>query len=41
VLPALSNAELEFGIALSRINVDDMARSAATLKPPDGPARRG
>jgi Rrf2 family transcriptional regulator, iron-sulfur cluster assembly transcription factor len=31
VLPALANAELEFGIALSRINVEDMARSAESL----------
>jgi Rrf2 family transcriptional regulator, iron-sulfur cluster assembly transcription factor len=32
VLPALTNAELEFGVALGRINVDDMARSAEALK---------
>ena len=39
VLPALAGAELEFGIALSRINVEDMARSAETLSKPDaGPA---
>jgi Rrf2 family protein len=31
VLPALANAELEFGVALGRINVDDMARTAARL----------
>jgi Rrf2 family transcriptional regulator, iron-sulfur cluster assembly transcription factor len=31
VLPALSSAEMEFAIALSRINVEDMARSVATL----------
>jgi len=41
VLPALSNAELEFGIALSRINVDDMARHAETLKPPAAAASHG
>lgn len=41
VLPTLSNAELEFGIALSRINLDDMTRSAESLKiPAGGPARR-
>jgi Rrf2 family iron-sulfur cluster assembly transcriptional regulator len=34
VLPALSNAELEFGIALTRISVDDMARNAETLEIP-------
>ncbi len=32
VLPALFNAEQEFGIALSRINLEDMARSAEALK---------
>jgi Rrf2 family iron-sulfur cluster assembly transcriptional regulator len=31
VVPALSTAELEFGQALSRINLDDMARRAANL----------
>ena len=31
VLPALANAEEEFGVALSRINVEDMARSAEKL----------
>jgi Rrf2 family protein len=31
VLPALANAEQEFGVALSRINVEDMARSAEAL----------
>jgi len=31
VLPALAHAEEEFGIALSRINVEDMARSAEKL----------
>jgi Rrf2 family protein len=32
VLPALSTAEQEFGIALSRINLQDMTRSAEALK---------
>jgi Rrf2 family iron-sulfur cluster assembly transcriptional regulator len=32
VLPALSAAEQEFGIALGRINLEDMARSAEKLK---------
>jgi Rrf2 family protein len=32
VLPALSTAEQEFGIALSRINLEDMARNAEALK---------
>ncbi|HUD85914.1 MAG TPA: Rrf2 family transcriptional regulator [Xanthobacteraceae bacterium] len=31
VLPALSHAEHEFGVALSRINLEDMARNAETL----------
>jgi Rrf2 family iron-sulfur cluster assembly transcriptional regulator len=31
VLPALSTAEQEFGVALSRINLDDMAKSAESL----------
>jgi len=34
VLPALANAEQEFGVALSRINVEDMARSAESLRRP-------
>jgi Rrf2 family iron-sulfur cluster assembly transcriptional regulator len=34
VLPALSHAENEFGVALSRINVEDMARSAESMKVP-------
>jgi Rrf2 family protein len=34
VLPVLSSAEREFGVALSRINLDDMARSAERLRPP-------
>jgi Rrf2 family iron-sulfur cluster assembly transcriptional regulator len=32
VLPALSTAEQEFGVALGRINLEDMARSAESLK---------
>jgi Rrf2 family protein len=32
VLPALSSAEQEFGIALTRINLEDMARQAESLK---------
>jgi Rrf2 family protein len=31
VLPALSGAEQEFGVALSRINLEDMARDAEAL----------
>jgi len=31
VLPALANAETEFAVALSRINLEDMTRSAETL----------
>jgi Rrf2 family protein len=34
VLPALSHAEQEFGVALSRINLEDMARNAETLSAP-------
>src|SRR6516164_6663877 len=30
VLPAMAAAEREFGVALSRINVEDLAREAAT-----------
>jgi Rrf2 family transcriptional regulator, iron-sulfur cluster assembly transcription factor len=33
VLPALSSAEQEFGIALARINLEDMARRAENLTP--------
>lgn len=41
VLPALANAEQEFGVALSRINIEDMARSAENLNRPAGcPAGR-
>jgi Rrf2 family iron-sulfur cluster assembly transcriptional regulator len=32
VLPALSTAEQQFGIALGRINLEEMARSAEALK---------
>jgi len=31
VLPALSSAEQQFGVALSRINLEDMARDAEAL----------
>lgn len=31
VLPALANAEHQFGVALSRINIEDMARRAKSL----------
>jgi Rrf2 family iron-sulfur cluster assembly transcriptional regulator len=34
VLPALANAEQEFGVALGRINLDDMARAAEALSMP-------
>ncbi len=33
VLPAMANAEHEFGIALARISLEDMARDAQALKP--------
>ncbi len=33
VLPALSAAEHEFGVALSRINLEDMVRRAESLRP--------
>jgi len=36
VLPALAGAEHQFGIALNRINVDDMARTAANLDASEG-----
>ncbi len=32
VLPALATAEQEFGVALSRINLDDMVGRAESLK---------
>ena len=37
VLPAMANAEREFGVALSRINVEDMVRGAQALneQPPE------
>ncbi len=31
VLPAMANAEQEFGVALARINLEDMARDAQAL----------
>jgi hypothetical protein len=31
VLPTLASAEHEFGVALGRINLDDMARDTETL----------
>ncbi len=40
VLPAMANAESAFGVALSRINVDDMARNAHALNRPDRVAAR-
>jgi Rrf2 family iron-sulfur cluster assembly transcriptional regulator len=40
VLPAMANAESAFGVALSRINVDDMARDAHALNKPDRDAAR-
>ena len=36
VLPVLASAEHEFGIALGRINVEDMARNAEALAKPGG-----
>ncbi len=40
VRAALANAEHEFGVALSRINLDDMARSAEALASFGHPAGR-
>ena len=40
VLPAMANAKSAFGVALSRINVDDMARDARALNRPDRAAAR-
>ncbi len=41
VLPAMASAEHEFGIALARINLDDMAREARALSKSGGkPAAR-
>lgn len=37
VLPALANAESEFGVSLSRINLEDMTQSAAILHQPENP----
>jgi Rrf2 family protein len=34
VLPAMANAESEFGVALSRINLEDMARDAQAMDKP-------
>jgi Rrf2 family protein len=34
VLPAMASAEHEFGVALARINVEDMARAAQALAKP-------
>jgi Rrf2 family iron-sulfur cluster assembly transcriptional regulator len=39
VLPAVANAERELGAALSRINVEDMARDAQALNEPPAEAR--
>ena len=36
VLPAMANAEHEFGVALARINLEDMARDAQALSKPGG-----
>ncbi|HEY1982650.1 MAG TPA: Rrf2 family transcriptional regulator [Xanthobacteraceae bacterium] len=33
VLPAMASAEHEFGVALARINLEDMAQEAQALKP--------
>ena len=33
VLPAMAGAEQEFGVALARISLEDMAREALALKP--------
>jgi Rrf2 family protein len=41
VLPALASAEHQFGIALDRINVEDMARNAESLPKPGGGRPRG
>jgi Rrf2 family iron-sulfur cluster assembly transcriptional regulator len=38
VLPAMASAEQEFGIALARINLEDMARDAQALRKPAGKA---
>jgi hypothetical protein len=36
VLPALAGAEQEFGVALGRINLEDMARDAQSVSRPGG-----
>jgi Rrf2 family protein len=41
VLPAMATAEQEFGVALSRISVEDMARDAAALQKPARGSARG
>jgi Rrf2 family iron-sulfur cluster assembly transcriptional regulator len=38
VLPAMASAEHEFGVALARINLEDMAREAQALGKPAGKA---
>jgi Rrf2 family transcriptional regulator, iron-sulfur cluster assembly transcription factor len=40
VLPAMANAEQEFGIALARISLEDLARDAQALKPAGKTAAR-
>jgi Rrf2 family protein len=40
VQPAMASAEFEFGVALSRINVDDMVRDARALSRPGKGAAR-
>ncbi len=40
VLPAMASAEQEFGIALARINLEDLARDAQALQP-DGKSAFG
>jgi Rrf2 family iron-sulfur cluster assembly transcriptional regulator len=40
VLPAMANAEQEFGIALARISLEDLARDAQALKSPGKTAAR-
>jgi len=40
VLPAVANAEHEFGVALSRINLEDMARDAQAMDTPTRSAVR-
>jgi Rrf2 family transcriptional regulator, iron-sulfur cluster assembly transcription factor len=40
VLPAMANAEQEFGVALARISLEDLARDAQALKPAGKAAAR-